>query len=48
MSDFAASEQSPPRLLQIRVGRCRPPADYHEKLGIGWPCDIPSAYFKHE
>eukprot|EP01040_Poterioochromonas_malhamensis_P008650 gene8650-9361_t len=49
MSDFAASEQSPPRLLQIRVGRCLPPAEYQEKLGPeGWPCDIPSAYFKHE
>ena len=47
--DFAASEQSPPRLLQIRIGQCLPPADYQEKLGPeGWPCDIPSAYFKHE
>ncbi len=32
--DFAASEQSAPRLLQIRIGQCLPPADYQEKVGL--------------
>lgn len=45
MSDFSATV--PPTLLQIRVGKCLPPAAYQEKLGSeGWPTDIPSAFYK--